>query len=266
MIRRLRIEWPDPRPFERRGGTAIRLLAVSDEPERALTVERNRSEIGPIDGVLGCGDLDPEWLAFLGDAFGAPLLYVRGNHDRGAGWRVGETHMPEPMRGRPDRLAGIRIVGLEWPGVDEPGNGRHDRLAWCQAFGVARRQVGGGMRRDGPLLVISHAPPAGVGDAPGDAYHVGFGAYRWLLGWCRPPVWLHGHTPMASTEGWRVERDGSAVVNVTGAVLLELTAYGRVPLRTAAMESQASSGRARETRPPEGAAPPGDASLPPPTG
>lgn len=222
MIRRLRVEWPDPRPFEGRAGAAIRLLAASDEREQALAVDRNRAELGSLDGILGCGDLEPDWLAFLGDAFSAPVLYVRGNHDRGAGWRVGVARVPQPMRREPSHLAGIRIVGLEWPGVDEPGNGRHDGLAWRQAASVASRELGGRLRRDGPSLVMSHAPPAGVGDAPDDAYHVGFGAYRWLLRRYRPPVWLHGHTTMASTDDWRVEHGGSAVVNVTGAVLLEL--------------------------------------------
>ena len=48
---------------------------------------------------LGCGDLEPDYLAFLADAFKAPLLYVRGNHDRGAGWSIGAEHIPDPLDG-----------------------------------------------------------------------------------------------------------------------------------------------------------------------
>jgi Icc-related predicted phosphoesterase len=67
-------------------------------------------------------------------------------------------------------------------------------------------------------------PPEGVGDNPSDPYHVGFGAYRWLLDNLRPPVWLHGHTTTASVSRL-VERSGPTVVaNATGALLIELTA------------------------------------------
>jgi len=82
MIRRVTVEWPDDRPFRGRGGRPIRLLAASDQREPAFEVEKNRVSIDPIDGVIGCGDLDPRWLAFLADAFHAPLVYVRC---RGAG-------------------------------------------------------------------------------------------------------------------------------------------------------------------------------------
>ena len=47
-------------------------------------------------------------------------------------------------------------------------------------------------------------------------------AYRWLLDRLRPPLWLHGHTPLAGVETWSLELEASRVVNVTGSVLVEL--------------------------------------------
>ena len=124
--------------------------------------------------------------------------------------------------GRIERLAGIPIVGLEWPGVDTPDNQRRPWLAWRQALRIARRLVMARLWR-APIIVISHVPPAGVGDAA-DAYHVGFTAYRWLLDRLAPPVWLHGHTTTASVSRL-VEQSGPTVVaNATGAVLIELVA------------------------------------------
>ena len=39
-----------------------------------------------------------EYLSFVSDAFGAPLRYVRGNHDVGAAWAHTEPAiLPEPM-------------------------------------------------------------------------------------------------------------------------------------------------------------------------
>jgi hypothetical protein len=80
VIRRLRLS--------RLHGLAedVRLLAVSDETDKALDVEANRAALGGIDGIVGAGDLEPDYLAFLADAFNAPLVYVRGNHDRGENW------------------------------------------------------------------------------------------------------------------------------------------------------------------------------------
>jgi len=223
MITRLQVAWPDGRPFLGRGGRPIRFLVASDEPEPGLRHAVNREALGPLDGILGCGDLEPDWLMFLADAFNSPVVYVRGNHDRGGGWAERSPLAPDWLEaGRIARLAGIAIVGLEWPGMDEPGNRRRPWLAWRQALRVTRQLVGARLWRT-PVLVISHVPPAGVGDAPNDRYHVGFGAYRWLLDRLAPPVWLHGHTTTASVERL-VERSGRSVVaNATGALLLELT-------------------------------------------
>jgi uncharacterized protein len=223
VIRRISIEWPDERPFRDRGGRPIRLLAASDMREPAMEVEANRLAISPVDGVIGCGDLDPRWLAFLADAFEAPLVYVRGNHDRGGDWDEGDPVVPEPLgSGATTRLCGLVVGGLEWPAADR-GNRRRPDLAWWQALRLAlrrmRSRVGG---RAGPMVVISHAAPEGAGDVPNELYHKGFGAYRWLLDRIRPPLWLHGHTTTASVAELQVAAGRTTVVNVTGAVLIEL--------------------------------------------
>jgi uncharacterized protein len=233
MIGRLQIAWPDPKAFEARGGRPIRFLVASDAPEPGLQHLVNREAMGELDGILGCGDLEPEWLAFLADSFNTPLVYVRGNHDRGGEWY--ERPLPVPAwltTGRIEHLAGIPIVGLEWPGVDDAGNRRRPWLAWRQALGIARRLIGAHLWR-APLIVISHVPPAGVGDAS-DIYHVGFDAYHWLLDRLAPPIWLHGHTTTASVTRL-VERSGPTVVaNATGALLLELTPPTAAPVGAAA--------------------------------
>jgi uncharacterized protein len=228
VIRRVRIPWPDRRPFADRGDRPIRFLAASDEVDKALEHEVNRAALGHLDGVIGCGDLSPEWLAFLADAFGAPLVYVRGNHDRGGGWEEERRVAPRPLdAGELTSLAGITIAGLAWPGVQRPGNERHTGLAWLDVLRLARRWVLARLGRRGqPVVVISHAPPAGAGDAPADPYHAGFGAYRWLLDRFRPPIWLHGHTTTATVPALLIHQGPTTLVNVTGAVLLELVPPG----------------------------------------
>lgn len=223
MIRRVSIRWPDERPFRDRVGRPIRLLAASDVREPAMEVEANRLALEPLDGIVGCGDLDPRWLAFLADAFAAPLVYVRGNHDRGGDWDENRPVVPDPLRpGGVTRLAGVALAGLEWPNVDGTGNRRRPDLAWRHAVRLVwtsiRRRIGGAGE---PLLVISHAPPEGSGDAP-DVYHRGFPAYRWLLRRLRPVLWLHGHTTTASVQTLETRAGPTTLINVTGAVLIEL--------------------------------------------
>src|SRR5262249_21261027 len=147
------------------------------------------------------GDLDPHWLAFLADAFEAPLVYVRGNHDTGGDWDEKDRVVPEPLgAGATTRLAGILVAGLEWPVSGSGDNRRRPALAWWHAVRLATRRLRSGGVRGEPIVMISHVAPEGAGDVPTDLYHRGFGAYRWLLDRLRPPLWLHGHTTTALVQ------------------------------------------------------------------
>jgi uncharacterized protein len=217
VTRRIGLIWPDRGPFVRRDGRPIRLLAASDEPDRALDRQANRDDLGPVDLVIGCGDLPPDRLAFLADAFRAPLVFVRGNHDRSGAWHEPGV-APEPTDGVVrDAIPGLPLLGLPWPGRRNDLARRDGLRAWRQALAAGLRA----RRPGGRWLVFSHAPPAGLGDAPADPYHLGFPAYRFLLERLRPPLWLHGHTPLAG-RGWHQEHAGTTCLNVTGTVLVEL--------------------------------------------
>jgi len=233
VIRRLSLQWPDPSPFRDDPARAIRILAVSDEPDAALDRAENREDLGAVDLVVGCGDLEPDYLAFVADAFHAPLLYVRGNHDRGANWEHGSKALPLPVAaGRPQIAAGLRIVGFSWPSPDPLTAHRDELGAWTQALKVFLRASA----HRGPLLVLSHVPPTGCGDMPGDAYHAGFSGYRWLAAHVHAPLWLHGHTPLGVGVPWRMDTKRTTYANVTGGVLVELTPPGS----SAASAGQAS--------------------------
>jgi len=223
MTRHLSIEWPDPAPFRDRGGATIRILAASDVVEPALADRRNRQALQPVDLILGCGDLDASELAFLVDGFDAPLLHVFGNHDDPQRWR--EIDCPAPVVStRIRHAAGLAVAGLPWPGETGRHATRSEIGAWKQAMRLAARRIG----RSEPLVVISHAPPTDAGDIRDGTYHRGFGAYRWLLGRLRPRLWLHGHTPLAAARDWHIEVVGTTLVNVSGAVLIELRPPGGI--------------------------------------
>lgn len=230
MTDRLRLPWPDPAAFAARDGRPIRLLAVSDEVEPALEQAATRRAIGPIDLVLGAGDLEPSYLGFLADAFGVPLLYVRGNHDVGAAWAEAEVeHVPAVLPdGRIHDEAGLRLL----PFSGSPRYAPHGRAsAEQQVSGAAmwrrvlRSWPGAAVRR--PVLVLTHAAPRGVNDAT-DQAHRGFASFRWLLDRLAPPLWLHGHATLLrrGIEARTVRRNGTTLVNVTGATLVELEPVG----------------------------------------
>ena len=220
MTKRLAIEWPDPAPFRDRDGAPIRLLAVSDVFDATLIDARNRAAILPVDLILGCGDLDCDDLAFIADGFDAPMDYVMGNHDTDERWKQDGHLCPEAIHSTAIlHRAGLALAGLTWPGTRGKGGNRSERAAWSQSMKLATRRIG----HFDPLIILSHVPPLGAGDVATDPYHRGFRGYRWLLRRLRPVLWLHGHTPLAATSEWQICVGRTTIVNVTGAVLIELT-------------------------------------------
>ena len=221
MTDRLRVRWPDSAAFVGRDGRPIRILAISDEPDPSLDSAGTREGLGEIDLVIGAGDLQPEYLSFIGDAFGVPVRYVRGNHDVGAAWADTERKLlPEPMPdATPVGEGGLRIIGFSgsptYSGRGlEIGGGR----MWAKVVLAWLRNA-----RARPVLVVSHAPPRDVNDDT-DRAHRGFPAFRWLTGRLEPPLWLHGHTALVrrGIDDRSATHAGTLFYNCTGATLIEL--------------------------------------------
>jgi uncharacterized protein len=221
LIRHLVVPWPDP-ALAKELGRPFRILAVSDDEVPTLDSEVNRRRLEPVDLVVGCGDLAADYLGFVADAFVAPVAYVRGNHDHGTGWtKSARNQLPSPVPPAglpPDRAAGLRLVGLGWPGVENEELQPSERRAWAQTC----RALLGQITRRGPLVVISHVPPRGLGDMPDSNYHRGFAGYRWLADRLAPALWLHGHVHPAAAEAIVVQSGPTPVINVTGATVLDL--------------------------------------------
>lgn len=229
MTTRLRVEWPDARLFQARGGRAVRLLALADEPDPALDSSVTRERLGPIDAVIGCGDLTPDYLEFAADAFGAPLHYVRGNHDAGAAWdagtRDGTCPMPLPD-GRIVEEGGLPIVGFGGsPKYSDAGYEIAQGAMWWRVLRFAATH-----RKRRPVLVVTHAAPRGANDGA-DHAHRGFPAFRWLAERLQPPLWLHGHTTLIRRDtGSRTSRIGATLLyNCEGSTLVELEPPGTSP-------------------------------------
>jgi len=59
----------------------MKILVLSDEPDKKLWDYLDRRRLEGIDLILSCGDLPGDYLSFLTCFTHAPILYVHGNHD-----------------------------------------------------------------------------------------------------------------------------------------------------------------------------------------
>ena len=59
----------------------MKILAVSDRPEKVLWDYFQKRRWSDIDLVISCGDLNRRYLEYLVTMLGVPVFYVRGNHD-----------------------------------------------------------------------------------------------------------------------------------------------------------------------------------------
>lgn len=221
MTDRLTLPWPDPAPFVARDGRPIRILAVSDEPDPTLDSAVTRERIGAVDMVIGAGDLEPDYLSFVTDAFDAPLRYIRGNHDVGSAWSATRrTLLPEPMPdGRVIEENGLRLLGFSGSPIYSEGEMQVSALGmWARVI-----RSSSAAQRARPVLMVTHAPPRDLNDDD-DRAHRGFTAFRWLVDRLAPPLWLHGHTALVrrGIDDRCARHNGTLFYNCTGATLIEL--------------------------------------------
>lgn len=181
----------------------VRVLAISDEEAPALTPAR-LGELAP-DVVLGTGDLPWDYLEYVAQVTDAPLVFVPGNHDpatprarlgRSGLWlRDGQVcDEPRPVGGVNADLRVVEAAGLRIAGVGGCVRYREGPHQYDQAeFRRRCRRLARRARRTGPVdVLITHAPPSGLGDEE-DPPHHGIEALHDLIDVLRPRWHLHGH-------------------------------------------------------------------------
>lgn len=194
----------------------VRLLAVSDEVEPQLLDERTVEAQGHVDLVVGCGDLPADYLDALATVYGAPLIFVRGNHDPPD--RQGDYPREAEIDGRVVREKGLLIAGLEGSIRYSDGPHQYTERQMMRKVQALRLRL----RLRHPDILITHGPPAGVNEGA-DAPHHGLQAVRRAVEWMRPRLLLHGHV---HPYGRDLPREGqlgeTRVINVVGHRLIEL--------------------------------------------
>lgn len=210
------------------------MLAVSDEIVDSLwdvSVRRHRPDL-----VAACGDLPADYLDYLVSTLNVPLVFVPGNHDPelatvGRSGLLLRAGMPVEQTGpsgiNADRavvdVAGLRIAGLGGSLRYRPGPNQYSQREFARRARRVVRQAARLRRRDGRGLdlLLTHAPPSGVGDGD-DPPHQGFTALHTVVAKLRPRYLLHGHVhPYGAPAPDRL-LDGTRVCNVVGYRVLDV--------------------------------------------
>lgn len=165
----------------------MKILIVADEECGAFWEYYTTGKLRPYDLILSAGDLKPDYLSFMVTMARCPLMYVHGNHDTKY-----DQHPPEGCDDIDDKLVvykGLRILGLG--GSRKYSGGKHqyterEMEKRIKKLKKAIELVGG------VDIVLTHASPAGIGDAE-DLAHCGFEAFLDLIDTYKPKYFLHGH-------------------------------------------------------------------------
>ena len=196
----------------------MKILALSDVESAALWDYYTPGKLKEYDLILSCGDLNASYLSFLVTMGRAPLFYVHGNHDTSY-----EHTPPEGCDCIEDRIVlykGLRILGLGGCLRYHPGAHQYTQKQMKSRIRRLRYQL---WRHKGVDIVLTHAAPAGLGDAE-DMAHQGFTALRELIDKYHPKYLIHGHIHM--NYGSKIERireyNGTKIINAYERYLLEI--------------------------------------------
>lgn len=213
------------------------VLAVSDEVDESLYAELH--SVRDAELIVACGDLPFDYLDHLMNDLELPLVFVPGNHDPDvSGYRTSRAGLPvraglpcEPpwppgavnADGRVVDVGGLRIAGLGGCLRYRDGANQYTERQQARRARALARRARWRRWRDGRGVdvLITHAPPRGVGDAD-DPPHRGFQCYRPLLGRLRPRLMLHGHIHPYGQETPDRSLDGTVVRNVVGRHLFDV--------------------------------------------
>jgi hypothetical protein len=223
----------------------VLVLAVADEVDEALRVDTR--SVARAELILAAGDLPFEYLGYLMDAIGCPLVFVPGNHDPDvSGYRIARSGLtlraglpveaPWPpgainADGAVVDVAGLRIAGLGGCPRYSDGSNQYSQR---QQAARARRLRHRARRRRGRKsravdVLITHAPPRGVGDGD-DPPHHGFDCLHPLVAALRPPLLVHGHVHPYGEDTPELTMGDTVVRNVVGRHLFDVpTRRNRLP-------------------------------------
>ena len=197
----------------------MKILVVADEESAYLWDHYRPGRLAGVALILSAGDLKPASLSFLVTMANRPLLYVHGNHDS-----IYEKRPPEGCDCIDDKLVvvnGLRILGLGGARMYNGGPYQYTEKQMERRIRKLRWKL---CRSKGVDIVLTHAPPAGYGDAE-DIAHRGFEAFLPLMDRYQPSYLIHGHVHKSysvHTFSREVQYASTTVLNGAGRTILEI--------------------------------------------
>ncbi|HHY63418.1 MAG TPA: metallophosphoesterase [Clostridiaceae bacterium] len=201
----------------------MRLLLVADTESKYIWDHFDPERFEGIDLVISCGDLKSDYLSFIATMISAPVFYVHGNHDTNY-----ETNPPGGCDNIEDKIVtfnGLRILGLG-------GSIQYSRnpLYSVPPYQYTEKQMEKRIRKlwfklkrsKGFDILVTHAPPYGVGDG-NDLCHTGFKAFLPLLDKFKPKYMFHGHMHLNYGRGKRIyEYNGTTIIDAYGYYIIDI--------------------------------------------
>lgn len=212
------------------------VLAIADEVETSLfsaEVTKLRPNL-----VVACGDLPFDYLEFIVTMLNVPLLFVPGNHDPDLARPLSKPLL-EP---NPDEIepvgpegcinvdcrivdaGGLRVAGLGGSMLYNNGPNQYtERQMKRRALRLELRARARRLRDGrGVDLLVTHAPPLGVGDEPDDPAHRGFDAFHRLVDKLAPQILIHGHVHPYGERGADQRIGETGIINAISSRMVEL--------------------------------------------
>lgn len=196
----------------------MKILTIADEELMMFWDNYIPGRLKEYDLILSAGDLKAAYLSFVVTMARAPVLYIHGNHD--TGYAVTEPEGCDSIDGQIVEYRGLRILGLGGCLWYRPGDHQYSERDMKRRIRKLRWQIA---KYGGVDIVLTHAPPRGVGDGE-DRAHQGFECFLELIDTYRPKYLLHGHVHLSYGQDRTREREyhGTKVINCCEKYVIEI--------------------------------------------
>ena len=196
----------------------MKILCIADEELNAFWDHYVPGRLREYDLILSSGDLKAAYLSFIVTMARAPVMYVHGNHD--TGYAVTEPEGCDSIDGEMVEYRGLRILGLGGCLWYRPGDHQYSEKEMRRRIRKLRWQIA---KYGGVDIIVTHAPPRGVGDGE-DRAHQGFECFLELMATYCPRYLLHGHVHLSYGRDRTREREyqDTKVINVCEKYVLEI--------------------------------------------
>ena len=196
----------------------MKILALADEELMSLWDNYVPPRLKEYDLIFSAGDLHAAYLSFIVTMARAPVMYVHGNHD--TGYAVTEPEGCDCIDGKIVEYKGLRILGLGGCMWYRPSAHQYREKQMAKRIRKLRWEIA---KYGGVDVIVTHAPPRGVGDAE-DLPHMGFECFLDLIDRYRPKYLLHGHVHLRYSADLTREREygGTKVINVCEKYVIDI--------------------------------------------